>query len=215
LAIARLLTRAAGLPDLPARELAALAGRGRRSGLGVYGFEQGGFLVDGGRREEGPAAPLIAHMDVPAGWRIVLVFPPGNSAWHGAREQSAFDCLGESPHTERLCRLVLLGLLPALAESDCEAFGAALYELNALAGEAFASAQGGCYAGPAVADTVQLLRSLGVKGAGQSSWGPLVFGIAADEDRAAFLARQVREKGGLAEETVMVAAPLNRGAVLL
>src|SRR4051812_1191580 len=52
MAVARLLSGAAGLPNLPAAELAALAGRGRRSGLGTYGFEYGGFLVDGGRHEQ-------------------------------------------------------------------------------------------------------------------------------------------------------------------
>ena len=215
MAIARLLTAAAGLPDLPALELAALAGRGRRSGLGVHGFERGGFLVDGGRHEQGLAAPLIARMDFPTEWRVLLVFPPGSQTWHGSREQSVFDHLGECRHTDRLCRLVLLGLLPALAEADCDAFGEALAEFNALAGVAFAPAQGGCYAAPHVTAAVQLLRSLGVKGAGQSSWGPLVFGIVSDGERASFLARQVRENMGLGEEEVLTVAPLNRGAVLL
>jgi beta-ribofuranosylaminobenzene 5'-phosphate synthase len=215
MAVARLLSNAAGLPDLSALERAALVGRGRRSGLGVHGFERGGFLVDGGRHEQGAAAPLIARMDFPAEWRILLVFPPGSRSWHGSREQSVFDHLGECRHTDRICRLMLLGLLPALAEADYDTFGEALGELNALAGEAFAPAQGGCYAGPHVTAAVHLLRSLGVRGTGQSSWGPLVFGIVSDGERASFLARLVRENMSLGEEEVLTAAPLNRGAVLL
>ena len=202
LAIARLLA-----PGLSALELAELSGRGRRSGLGVHGFDRGGFLVDGGRYEGGPPAGLAARMDVPSQWRILLVMPPGDANWHGKREQSAFDALAPSPHTDRLCRLTLLGMLPALAERDCDRFGEALHEFNALSGEVFAPAQGGNYAGPAIAEAVAHLRSLGVRGTGQSSWGPLVFGIVADADRAVFVARRM--------SSVAIAEPLNRGAVLL
>src|SRR5262245_63296945 len=52
MAVARALALAAGRPDLPAGELARLVGRGLRSGLGVHGFERGGFLVDAGQRAE-------------------------------------------------------------------------------------------------------------------------------------------------------------------
>ena len=52
-----------------------------------------------------------------------------------------------------------------------------MYELNARAGDAFAAAQGGRYAAPAVTALVARLRGLGVKGVGQSSWGPTVFAV--------------------------------------
>src|SRR5208337_358349 len=47
--------------------------------------------------------------------------------------------------TERLCRLVLLGILPAVVERDLLAFGAALDELQASIGAAFAPVQGSVY----------------------------------------------------------------------
>ena len=72
---------------------------------------------------------------------------------------------------------MLTALLPALAIEDVEAFGAAIYELNARAGDAFAAAQGGRYAGPTVAALIGRLRAAGIKGVGQSSWGPTVFAI--------------------------------------
>ena len=50
---------------------------------------------------------------------------------------------------------MLLGLLPALAEADLPAFAAALAEYNARSGELFRPAQGGTYAGPAVAALVR------------------------------------------------------------
>ena len=80
-----------------------------------------------------------------------------------------------------LCRLVLLGMLPALAEHDLEAFGEALYDFNCRAGEPFAPVQGGVYAGPRIAEVVAFVRQQGVRGVGQSSWGPTVFAVTEDE----------------------------------
>ncbi len=45
--------------------------------------------------------------------------------------------------TERLCRIVMLGVLPAIVERDLAAFGAAIEELQAHVGASFAPAQGG------------------------------------------------------------------------
>jgi predicted sugar kinase len=80
-------------------------------------------------------------------------------------------------------------MLPALGGEDLEGFGEAMYEFNARVGDAFAPAQGGRYAGPAVAALVARLRGLGVTGVGQSSWGPTVFAVVrrADATRVAAL----------------------------
>src|SRR5205823_6018839 len=76
------------------------------------------------------------------------------------------------PLTDRLCRLVLLGLLPAVVERNLNDFGEALAELQQLVGRCFASAQGGIYARPELDLIVAELRSQGLQGVGQSSWGP-------------------------------------------
>jgi len=85
---------------------------------------------------------VVARVAVPCGWRVVVTLPPVGSDWHGPHEQQAFERLATEPPdasiTERLCRLVLLGLLPALVEAVLESFGEALYEFNVLAGKFFA-----------------------------------------------------------------------------
>jgi len=48
LGVARGLYELAGLPPPTAEQLAALTGRGRRSGVGLHGFRLGGLIVDGG-----------------------------------------------------------------------------------------------------------------------------------------------------------------------
>jgi len=175
-----------------AAELAFRAGRGERSAIGVHGFEKGGLIVEAGKLPGDPLSPMVARLSFPAEWAVALFTPPGPS-WHGGREQQAFAGLaaaGPAPaETEALCRLVLTGLLPAAASADLEAFGEAVYELNARAGDAFAAAQGGRYAGPAVADLVARLRAAGVRGVGQSSWGPTVFAVTSREDGGRLSAR--------------------------
>src|SRR5262245_60730915 len=49
--------------------LAARLDRGARSGIGIGAFEQGGFLVDGGRGASGTYPPLTARLEFPPSWR--------------------------------------------------------------------------------------------------------------------------------------------------
>jgi beta-RFAP synthase len=202
LAAARALSRAWGL-DLDAPELARRAGRGLRSGVGVHGFAHGGFLIDAGRRSAGGLAPLAARVAFPDDWRVVLLRPPAALGLHGPGEREAFARLpGDDARTEALCRLALLGLLPALAEQDLRAFGEALYEYNRRAGEGFAAVQGGPYAGPFAPEAVAWARRRGVRGAGQSSWGPTVFAVVADQEGAERLVEAARAEFGPAIEAL-------------
>ena len=215
LATARALAAAWGyVPDM--EDLARRIGRGRRSALGVHGFSRGGFLVESGKRDEDRLAPLAVRVPFPPEWRVVLAVPREAPGLHGPGETEAFARLSahgpDSANTDALCRLVLLGLLPALAEADLPAFGEALYDFNARVGEAFAPVQGGVYAGPRVAECVEFLRGEGVRGVGQSSWGPTVFAVVGDEDRAAELVRRLSARFGLGPAEVWSTAASGTGA---
>lgn len=218
LAVASALSLAAGLPELTPEELAERIGRGKRSGLGVHGFARGGFLVDGGKRGPGGVAPLVARVDFPEAWRVVLVLPPGQPGLHGEGEGRAFEQLREgntSPGlTDRLCRLVLLGMLPALIERDLDAFGDAVYEFNRRVGEVFAPVQGGPYAHPGTEEIVEFVRRQKVWGVGQSSWGPAVFAVVGDGERADRLAGGLRVRFGLQEPEVFVSPACNKGTII-
>jgi beta-ribofuranosylaminobenzene 5'-phosphate synthase len=195
--------------DVPT--LAALVGRGGRSGIGTHGFAHGGFLVDGGKGAGATIAPLIVRWDFPMAWRIVLVLPKGPIGLHGVAESEVFAAgrlLPDTATTESLCRLVLLGLLPALREVDLDAFGEALFEFNRRVGEIFQPWQGGVYFHPQI---VEFIRQQGVRGVGQSSWGPALFAIA-DSDRATALAQQLRARFGFSADKVLVVTPANHGA---
>lgn len=216
LAVARALAVVGGLPRLDAPELARRVGRGQRSALGIHGFDQGGFLVEAGKRPGESIAPLAVRVAFPDDWRIVLIMPAWGKGLAGHEERQAFQQLPASApvHTDRLCRLVLLEMLPALAERDLAAFGDALYDFNRLVGEAFAPVQGGTYASARHAELVGFIREQGVHGVAQSSWGPTVAVIVGDEAAARDLANRVRGRFGLEAAQVIVTVAGNRGARL-
>ena len=218
LAVARALAVAFGLPNLDATELARHAGRGQRSGVGIHGFAHGGFLVEAGHRSGDGVAPLVAHADFPENSRVVLIVPPGGAGLHDRQEEQAFASLCqqqmELETTDCLCRLVLLGMLPAVQECDLDAFGEALYDFNRRAGQVFAAIQGGPYASHQVAELVDFVRRQGIRGVGQSSWGPAVFAVAGDQARAADLAARIRRHFHLETADVLVTPACNHGAAV-
>jgi beta-RFAP synthase len=199
-------------------ELARWLGRGCRSALGIHGFGHGGFLVDGGKRTHDEIAPLCVHLPVPESWQFVLVVPSSAKGLHGVREQHAFDQLitqgVAEAMTDRLCRLVLLGMLPAIGERRIDAFGEAMWEFNRRVGEAFASIQGGAYASTESEELVTFIREQQIQGAGQSSWGPTVFAIVDDAERAGWLARQLSSRWQLKDHNVHITQAANHGAQL-
>jgi beta-RFAP synthase len=185
LAVAAALRRLHGLP-LDPRGDAVRLGRGARSGIGIGLFDAGGVVLDGGRGEREEPPPVIARLPFPEKWRVLLVLDPRRSGVHGADELDAFSALPlfHEEDAAHLCRLALMRALPALAEEDIAAFGAAITEIQACVGDHFAPAQGGRFASPTVAAALDLLAEAGASGYGQSSWGPTGFAFAPDEAEA-------------------------------
>ena len=147
---------------------------------------KGGLMVDGGRSHSTQYPPLLARLNLPDDWVVLVVIPNLEQGLSGIREQRAFAQLPDIPieRINLLCRLVLLELLPAVAEANLKAFGEALSRVQTNVGECFAPAQGGVFADPQLYEIIELMTELGLVGAGQSSWGPTVYGfMQADPER--------------------------------
>jgi beta-RFAP synthase len=195
-------------------ELAIAVGRGQRSALGIHGFQQGGFLVDGGKRDAGEVGTLVARQSVPADWRILLITPTDRQGLSGSDEIKAFESLDPMPEkvTNQLCRLVLMDLLPALQEHDFAGFSSALFTYGTLVGDYFAAIQGGRYADPRMCRLVDWLRESGVVGVGQSSWGPTIFAFCENEEHARRVTAQIRMETQWNDCRFIRVSPLNTGA---
>ena len=200
-----------------AAELAALLGRGKRSGIGLSLFEQGGLVVDGGHGAQTRSPPVIAHLDFPEHWRVVLIFDHGDEGLSGRAESAAFSTLEPLPQAQaaRICHATLMSLLPALVEQEFAQFSAAIAEVQGIVGEHFAAVQAaGAYTSPRVRRAVEYAqRHCGLCGVGQSSWGPTAFVFAETQAAAEALVTQLQGRYGDEEGlSFMVASARNRGA---
>jgi len=215
LAVGTLLSKLAGypLPDIPT--LAATVDRAKRSAIGCYGFLEGGFLFETGHHDD--SFPRLAYRgEIPPRWRLVLATQHEVHGRHGADEEEGFRQLDRvpDPTTARLRQLVEGEMIPGLEATDIGRFGEAVYEYGCLAGDCYASLQGGRYANPTCTDLVQRMRRFGIAGVGQSSWGPTIFGLCEDGQQAEALCTQLRERYSESQLQLEISRPNNRGVQL-
>jgi beta-ribofuranosylaminobenzene 5'-phosphate synthase len=224
LAVSLALARLYNL-DLTLDDLARITGRGHQSGVGIGIFRSGGFVVDGGiPREfdrpdvEGYVPPIIFQHPFPPSWYFLLVTPVNSSGFSGSREREAFRAMPPIPPEDvgLVCRLLVMQLLPALLEENIDDFGQALSEIQWTIGKQFAPVQGGLYSHPAAEGIVRFLLNSGAAGAGQSSWGPSLYGVVEGEEAARAIEGSLKHY--LQEEQVAARvsclAARNRGARL-
>lgn len=216
LALAAALSRLAGERDVAARELARRVGRGARSALGIHGFERGGLLVEGGKRQPYEISPLVARLEFPTEWRVLLVTPNERCGLFGDAERTAFSRLNPMPTslTESLCRIVLMDLLPAVATRDFLSAAAALQEFGRLNGSHFAPVQGGVFADPQMSELAQWLTDQGCVGVGQSSWGPTLWILCRDESEAIGLCERIASHPSAEACRIHLTAAQNASAII-
>lgn len=223
-AIARAVDR-----DPDPRAAAPDLDRGGRSGVGVATFEAGGFVIDAGHpverftaarpaRGEWTVPPVAVRHDVPAAWRFLLVRPDADPGLTGVAEDETMRSVVERADpgvADRISAVVTRRVLPALATEDIDGFGAAIAEVTRLNGIWYAGDQGGVYRPPVGQIVDRLHAASAIMGAGQSSWGPTVYGVTdadrADAARAA--GRSALDAAGL-DGTVTVVQARNTGAAV-
>lgn len=209
------------------RDQAPNLGRGGRSGVGVATFESGGFVLDAGHptarfTTDRPAVgrwtvpPVAARHAVPENWRFLVVVPDAPAGPSGDAEdrsmRSAVESAASAP-SDRLAGVILRRVLPAITERSAERFGAAVAEVGRLNGTWYADEQGGVYRPPAGELVAALDDDPSVYGAGQSSWGPAVYGVTdADREAAARTAGRAALDAAGVDGRVFVAEGRNRGA---
>jgi beta-RFAP synthase len=119
--------------------------------------------------------------------------------------------------SDRLCRLLLMGLMPAVVERDLAAFGASLTAIQMHVGRAFASAQGGReLAREDLAPIVDQMRQDGLAGVGQSSWGPALYGFAPrDPEFQAYILERLADRFALPPDAAFWTEASRHGARMM
>lgn len=188
-----------------------------RSGIGVAAFADGGFLADGGKPTAKAEAnfyvpPLLLRIPFPEEWSIILALPEAEEKMFGSKEEKAFRSLSpmEEEVSGKICRLLVMRLLPGLMEKDLQGFGSAVTKIQHLVGNYFAPVQGGEYACQQGERLAEFMLSQGAAGVGQSSWGPTIYGFTSKEQEAGLLAKVKSFLGN--QGRAWATAGRNRGA---
>jgi beta-ribofuranosylaminobenzene 5'-phosphate synthase len=191
LAVGSTLAQLGGF-TLSATELSLIMKRGVHSGIGIATFQHGGFVVDGGHSvstRQQAVPPVLFRHPVPEDWFFVVAIPEARPGLSGEVEYAAFQTLPPAPAhlVEKICRLLVMKMLPALIENDITQFGQALTQVQQLVGDSFAAVQGGQFANTISGHIIAYMLAQGAQGAGQSSWGPAVYALAHGERQAQLL----------------------------
>ena len=199
--------------DIDITTIAKLTDRGARSGIGVGAFQQGGFIVDGGRGGKTIIPPVICRMAFPEQWRLILIFDNQKEGLSGSSEKTAFKKLPpmDPGISGNLCRTVLMRILPALVEHNIHDFGKGISYVQQRVGDYFANYQGGRFSSNLVADALTWMDDQGVAGVGQSSWGPTGFALVENELEAKRLVKEA-SKVSSKELSFIVCEASNKGA---
>ena len=194
------------------------------------------FTTDRPPRGEWTVPPIVARHELPENWRFVLAMPTvgtadgsgdaatgdgsteTNRGRHGEDEDAAMRTVVEQATpavADQVSAVVTRKLLPAAAQGDRASFGDAIAEIERLNGSWYADAQGGVFRPPAGAIVESLQAADAIDAAGQSSWGPTVYGLTSTDqaDAARDTAADALRAAGC-DGTVRVVRPTNEGARL-
>ncbi|MDO5846128.1 MAG: beta-ribofuranosylaminobenzene 5'-phosphate synthase [Methanocorpusculum sp.] len=221
LATGKLMTEAAGR-HLTSVELARIVGRGGTSGIGVHGFDLGGFIVDGGhsKKEKASFMPssaskanppvLLGRYEFPEDWNILLVLPKDGLCLNGSAELNIFQTCCPLPRNEveQMSHLIFMNLIPFMIEKDIEGFG---WAIDRIQETAFNKVEFQLQP-PHITAARKRMQEAGAYGVGLSSLGPTLFTVY-DDTNASIVAEIEEALGDSA--AILTTKAQNHGAVLM
>jgi len=176
------------------RHLARMVHRGGTSGVGIAAFERGGFILDGGhyfgpgqeketfapsRTSGASPAPTVASIPFP-NWDIVVATPDVSKGLSGQEEADFFEsrCPIPEREVERISRIVLMEMLPAVILNDIHMWGQSIDRVKKLG---FKSREIEIQE-PVVRELLSDFEKAGY-GVSVSSFGPTVFAFSDNREK--------------------------------
>ncbi len=180
-------------------EMAIALGRSDIVALGFNSFQTGGFIVDGGykMKDKGRRVPpCLFRYPIPEDWLFVVGIPKKpipEILKIKENEEEILNTLKPMPEqmSDRLSRIMLMQVMPAIMEHDVKTFGKYITAFNSRLGGFWSGFQeGNIYCDPIVEAGINILLDNGAYGACQTCWGPTFYGLV---DNGA-IARKLVEK---------------------
>lgn len=185
LATAKLIAKMNNI-NISTYELACIINRGGTSGIGVYSFSQGGFIIDGGHKKDVKSnflpsssskvapPPLIARYEFPTKWKIILATPKSDMGANGSNEVDIFQKYTPIPKKDvnEICYQILMNLMPSIVEYDLDSFAKSINKIQTLGFKKIERNLQDIQ----LKEVIDTMQNQGCA-AGMSSFGPTCFGI--------------------------------------
>lgn len=155
-------------------EFVRVFGRGKNSGVGIYIFVYGGFVLDGGVRNF--VLLLVFCEDFLEEWVFFLVILEFKCGLDEEEEKFVMELsFGDVEVVREISYRILFGFLLIFKECNIKVFGEYLSVIQKFVGRYFVGFQGGEFR----EDIFLIVKFFNEKmyGVGQSSWGFIVYGL--------------------------------------
>lgn len=137
-----------------------------------------------------PPPPVLFQQALPEDWFFVVTIPDVKRGAHGIEEVENFKryCPIKEEEVEKVCRIVLMKILPSVLEKDIESFAK---NLTMLQGTGFKKIEVGLQHG-ILKELFSFFEDRAL-GHGMSSFGPTTYALVEGEKRAKELASEAKE----------------------
>jgi len=202
--------------NLTPDEIADRFNRGKISRIGIEAFNRGGFIINAPVKHHQRSSKTILRVNFPEKWHIILAIPDQKKGYDEKTEERIFQNFPKPPpiYAEKISRILLVSLIPALMDEDLTEFGYAVEEIQRMMGEQFKPVQGDIFTHESSKRIATLLKESGLVGIGQSSWGPTVYGFTDSKKRAELSLKALRENLEKEHVKVILTRGRNEGACI-
>jgi beta-RFAP synthase len=194
-----------------------------RSAIGFGVFYYGGFITDGGRTTEEKEndnylPPILFKESIPEDWYFIIIIPSlAKEKMAGKKEIETFKKIekmdikisAENSHH------LLLGMLPALKEKDIIKFSKHLNIIEDNVADYFSEIQSGKYTSSYAQEIIDFLESNQVLGRGQSSWGPSLYALFQNKEKAKRIKDDILIKFKTKIDRIYITSAANTGAEII
>ena len=179
--------------NLSVRKISEWLNRGKRSGIGVETFQNGGFIIDSGKKSK--SLPLkIFSIKWPKEWKIILITTSKKKGLFGKNENEVFKNLKKNRQSfvGENCYATLMKIIPGILEKDFFSFSEGIQIIQNNMSNFFYGSKN-TYGNNNLTQIFHFLKRHNYNGFGQSSWGPTGFIFCESKENGEILLKDIKK----------------------